>query len=70
MSTSPFVRHLTAHLRTAVIVVSVVALGLGIYSLSRGEYIEWMYIALVAAGMLGSALLNALYDSYKEKRGA
>ncbi len=66
---SPYMRHLLRHLRTSVLVVAVVALGLGLYSFGRGEELQWYYIVLVAAGMLLSSIVNMFVDAAREKRG-
>ncbi|MBS1910420.1 MAG: hypothetical protein JST22_00415 [Bacteroidetes bacterium] len=69
-SGSPFTRHLFLHLRTSAIIVSVVALGLWMYAMMHGEEVNWTVVLLVAAAMLGSTLLNTLYDVWKERKAA
>ncbi|HVZ37997.1 MAG TPA: hypothetical protein VHI13_01875 [Candidatus Kapabacteria bacterium] len=69
-SGSPFTRHLLLHLRTSAIIVSVVALGLWMYATMHEEEVNWTVVLLVAAAMLGSTILNTLYDVWKERKAA
>ena len=65
-SFSPFSRHLLLNLRTSLIVVAIVAIGLFIYASFNNEEVEWEIVAVVALGMALSAVGNAIYDTRKK----
>jgi hypothetical protein len=66
-SFSPFSRHLLLNLRTSLIVVGVVAVGLFIYARFNNEELEWEIVAVVALGMVLSSIGNAIYDAKKKE---
>jgi hypothetical protein len=63
-------RKLLLHLRTSLIVVAVVAVGLLLYAQSNGEAVQWDLVLYVAIGMLVSSLVNTWIEVKKERKNS